>query len=57
MKMTQTQKIGMRQINIELIESFHDDLGWLLLDLSDEDKHRIIEENKKQRIGGQHDRP
>lgn len=47
MKMTQTEKTGMRQIDIELIESFEDDLGWLMLDESDEDKQRIIEENRE----------
>lgn len=47
-KMTTGQKAGMRQIDIELIESFDDDLGWLMLELSDEEKQKEIEENKKQ---------
>lgn len=36
---------GMRQIDIDLIGAFEDDLGWLFLDESDEEKSRIINEN------------
>lgn len=46
-KMTESEKAGMRPLDIEFIESWEGDLGWLMLDYSDIEKQRLIEENKK----------
>lgn len=37
----------MRDIDERLINSFDDDLGWLLLDLSDEEKETLIANEKE----------